>query len=465
MKGNYLHAEGDLNITDLRQQWNRALDPQTREVLDRDASHFVHQALSTPCLDVAASSSGIRFTNLQGKTYIDFHGNSVHQLGYRNSYIIDRVKNQLDVLAFSPRRFTNLPAIELAERLAALTENKLSHALFAPGGTSAVSMALKLARIVTGKFKTVSMYDAFHGASIDSISVGGEYAFQQGLGPLLTGSVHVPPVDQYRSMWPRTDGQPDDLGYADYIEYVIEKEGNVGALLAETIRSTTVHVPSKAYWQRIRQICDKHGVLLILDEIPIAFGRTGAMFAFEHYGIVPDILVLGKGLGAGIVPMAAMLCSASLNVAGEVSLGHFTHEKNPLGAAAALAALDYIAEREVINHVQLVGQHLHNRLLGLQERCPAIGDIRGIGLLWGVELVSDRQTKTPDPALAERVLYRCLEQGLSLKVSGGNVLSLYPPLIITVHELETALSILEESLAYGIAENHRYHRVNNHHTT
>ncbi len=446
---NHLHAEGDLNTTDRRQRWNDGLDEVTRQVLDRDTAGFLHQALSTPCLDVVTASRGVGFTSLAGKTYVDFHGNSVHQLGYQNPYIVDRVKIQLDQLAFSPRRFTNLPAIELAERLASLTDNRLTQVLYAPGGTSAVSMALKLARIATGKFKTISMYDSFHGASMDSISVGGEQVFQQGLGPLLAGSVHVPPVDGYRGMWRRSD-EPWDAGYADYIEYVMEKEGDVGALLVETIRSTTVHLPTKTYWQRIRQICDKHGALLILDEIPIAFGRTGSMFAYEHYGIVPDILLLGKGLGAGIMPMAAMLCKAALNVAGQVSLGHFTHEKSPLGAAAALAALDYLAEYDVLSHVKQMEVHMRDRLLGMQRRYPAIGDVRGIGLLWGVELVSDRQTKTPDPGLTERVLYRCLENGLSLKVADGNVLALYPPLIIRASELDDALDILDEALAYSI---------------
>ncbi len=290
-------AEGDLNSSEYRRYWVEALDAQTNSLLSRDAAVFLHQSLSTPCLDVLTSTDGVFLTNLHGKTYFDFHGNNVHQLGYQNTYLIERLKRQLDDMAFCPRRFTNLPAIELAERLSKLTDGQLSRVLFAPGGTSAISMALKLARIATGKFKTVSMYDAFHGASMDSISVGGEYVFQQGLGPLLAGSVHVPPVDHYRDLWQRSDGQAEDLAYADYIEYVIEKEGDIGALLAETIRSTTVHVPSKAYWQRVRQICDKHGVLLILDEIPIAFGRTGTMYAYEQYGIVPDILVLGKGLG------------------------------------------------------------------------------------------------------------------------------------------------------------------------
>lgn len=448
----YLHTEGDLNLSESRREWNRQhTDAATQHALKADADHFLHQALSTPCLDVIDSAEGIRIKNLTGKSYIDFHGNNVHQLGYHNMFIIERVKEQLDKLAFSPRRYTNIPSITLAERLSALTNHALSRVLFAPGGTSAIAMAMKLARIYTGKFKTIAMYDSFHGASMDSISLGGEYVFQQGLGPLMAGSIHVPPIDTYRGMWFNRDNENGgDLAYADYLEYVIEKEGDVGILVAETIRSTTVHVPSKAYWKRVREICDKHGVLLVFDEIPIGMGRTGSMFAYQHYDIVPDILVLGKGLGAGIVPMAAIVCKDKLNVAAQVSLGHFTHEKSPLGAAAALAAFDYMEANHTLQHVAKAESFMQKRLLEMKERISIIGDVRGKGLLWGVELVKDRSTKEKDTRSADQVLYKCLELGLSLKISDGSVICLYPPLTSTINELEEAMDILSQALLYVV---------------
>ncbi|RZM19070.1 MAG: aspartate aminotransferase family protein [Pedobacter sp.] len=439
------------NLSESRQNWNDAIkDEETKIALAADSAGFLHQALSTPCLDVLDTAEGIRIVNLSGKSYIDFHGNNVHQLGYGNQYILDRVKMQMDQLAFSPRRYTNLPAIALAERLSALTDQVLSRVLFAPGGTSAIGMAMKLARIYTGKFKTVAMYDSFHGASMDSISLGGEYVFQKGLGPLMAGSVHIPPIDTYRGMWFNHDKATEgDLAYADYLEYIIEKEGDIGVLVAETIRSTTVHLPSKAYWKRVREICDKHGVLLVLDEIPIGMGRTGAMLGYQHYGIVPDILVLGKGLGAGVIPIAAILCKEELNVASQVSLGHFTHEKSPLGAAAALAAFDYMDKHRTLAHVAFAGEFLEMRLLELQSRFAFIGDVRGIGLLWAIEVVQDRATKEKSNDLAEWILYRCLELGLSIKVSDGNVLCLYPPLIISLEQLDEALSLLSQAMEYA----------------
>ena len=445
----HLRTEGDINAGAERKAWSLAnIDPATKAILDADEKYFLHQSLSTPCLDVLTSCEGIYITNVRGSRYMDFHGNNVHQLGYRNEYILNRVKEQMDLLPFSPRRFTNTVAVGLAERLASLTDGVLSRILFAPGGTSVMGIALKLARVVTGKYKTISMWDSFHGASMDSIAVGGEYMFQQDIGPLIPGNIHVPAPDNYRGMWLKENGEGNDIAYADYIDYVIEKEGDIGAVVAETIRSTDVRIPSKAYWKRIREICDKRGVLLILDEIPICMGRTGTMFAYQQYDIQPDIMVLGKGLGAGLIPMAAMLCRDEHNVAAHISLGHYTHEKNPLGATAALAAFDYMQENNVLRHVKEMESFMCARMSALQQKFDVIGQVRGMGLLWGVELVKDRGTKEHHPVFAEKVLYRCLTNGLSFKVSAGNVLSLYPPLIITREELARAMDILEEAIEF-----------------
>lgn len=444
----FLKTEGDVNWSVRRAQWESNFDEgdPTRVLLEKDKDYFLHQALSTPCLDVLVSSDGVQVTNLDGKSYVDFHGNNVHQLGYNNTFIIDRVKEQLDVLAFCPRRFTNIPMVLLAQRLAALTDNVLTRALFAPGGTSAISMALRLARLKTGKHKTLAMFDSFHGASLDSISLGGERVFQHGLGPLMAGSIHVPPVDTFRGHWYRDAVPFPDKEYADYIEYVIEKEGDIGVLVAEPIRSTVVHIPSRSYWQRIREICDKHGVLLVFDEIPTGFGRTGKMFAYQHFDVVPDILVLGKGLGAGIIPMAAILCKDDLNIASQVSLGHFTHEKSPLGAAAALAMLDYINEYKVLDHVEVISNLIQQKLLSWREKYDIVGDVRGVGALWAIELVKNKVSKEKNIDAAEQMLYRCLENGLSLKVSDGNVMCLYPPLVISEGELLLALDVIESGL-------------------
>lgn len=437
-------TEGDVNLTPSRAEWYSVINhAETMQYLDEDARYFLHQSLSTPCLDVLVACDGIYLEDAQGKRYMDFHGNNVHQVGYRNRYVLDRVKEQLETLHFSPRRYANIPATELAKRLASLLPGDLNRVLFAPGGTSAVSMALKLARIVTGRHKVISLWDSFHGASLDAISAGGERDFRQGMGPLIPGVERIPPPMTYRGPF---SAAGDDVAYADYLEYVIEKEGDIGAFIIETIRNTDVQIPSAAYWKRVREICTRHNVLLVLDEIPIAFGRTGKMFAFENYDIEPDIICLGKGLGAGVMPMAAIVARESYNVAKDVSLGHFTFEKSPLGCVAAMAMLTYIEEHDLLQKVLSDGEWMRAQLMEMKEAFPLIGDVRGIGLLWGVELVNDRSTREKAIAQAEKVMYQCLRDGMSFKVSQGNVLQLSPPLTITREELTNAMQILRNAI-------------------
>lgn len=445
MKDTFHRTEGDINLSDSRKEWYKVIDhADTRHYLDEDARYYLHQSMSTPCLDVLASCEGIYLTDLSGRRYMDFHGNNVHQVGYKNSYVLDKVKAQMDVLPFSPRRYTNIPAIELAAKLASLFPSDLNRVLLAPGGTSAIGMALKLARIVTGKHKVVSLWDSFHGASIDAIAAGGEQVFRKGMGPLLPGVERIPPPTTYRGVLGH-DG--NDAAYAEYLEYVIEKEGDIGAFIVETIRNTDVQIPSKNYWKKVREICTRYGVLLILDEIPIAFGRTGKMFAFEHYDIEPDIVCLGKGLGAGVMPLAAMVTRDVYNIASDVSLGHYTHEKSPLASVAALAMLEFIDQQNILQKVNADAAFMQEALNKMKDRYPLIGDIRGIGLLWGIELVTDRTTKEKAIEASEMILYECLKNGLSFKISQGNVLQLSPPLIISRIQLQEALDIVEAAIA------------------
>lgn len=435
-----LRQEGDVNFSEGREEWYKQLDPQTLEWLNRDAAVFLHQSLSTPCLNVIESCEGIYLTDINGKRYMDFHGNSVHQVGYRNSYVTDRLKSQLDILPFSPRRYTNKVAIELAEKLVNLLPATLNRVLFAPGGTSAVGMALKLARRITGKQKVVSVQGSFHGASLDAIAVGGEEQFRKYMGQLYPETIFIPQADTYRN------GPDQELQFAEWLDEVLTRNEDAGAFIAETIRNTDVQIPSKQYWEKIREVCDRHGVLLILDEIPIAFGRTGTLFAFEQYGIVPDILCLGKGLGAGAFPIAAIIAREEYNIAGDISLGHYTHEKSPMGAAAALAMIEYTISQQLLEKVQEDESFIRKELTILKDEFPLIGDIRGKGLLWAVELVKDPVTKERAVEEGEAVLYDCLKNGLSFKVSQGNVLQLCPPLIITREQITDAILIIRGAL-------------------
>jgi 4-aminobutyrate aminotransferase len=432
-------AEGDVNLSPAREAWaKQSIDANTKRLLQRDANHFLHQSLSTPCLNVLKSAQGAWIEDVQGRRYLDFHGNNVHQVGFGHPRVIAAIKGQLDGLSFCTRRYTCEPAIALAEALATIAPGDLRRVLFAPGGSTAIGMALKLARVSTGRFKFVSMWDSFHGASLDAISVGGEAAFREGIGPLLPGCEHVPPPDHRNC--PFRCGNACNLACADYIDYVLEKEGDVAAVISETVRCTP-YIPPPEYWKRIRAACDRHGALLILDEIPIGLGRTGRMFAFEHYGIVPDVVVLGKGLGGGIFPLAALLARESLNAAERHSLGHYTHEKNPVACAAGLATLQVIREENLVQRAEELGQFAIGEITRMASRHRFIVEGRGLGLLMGIELA-----QRPE-GLAEKIMYACLNQGLNFKVTMGRILTLTPALTISEPDLQRALAIIERAIA------------------
>jgi len=390
---------------------------------------------------VLSRCDGIYIEDLQGRRYMDFHGNSVHQVGFGNPRVIEAIKAQMDELSFCTRRYTNIPAIQLAKKLTELAPGDLNRVLFAPGGTVAIGMALKLARAATGKFKTISMWDSFHGASLDVISIGGEAIFRSGIGPLLPGTEHVPPPDPVHCPW--ECGKECNLKCARYIEYVLEKEGDVGAVISETVRSTP-YIPPPEYWQTIRAACDRHGALLILDEVTTFLGRTGKMFACENYGIVPDMLVIGKGLGGGIFPLAALIAREGLNVAPERSLGHYTHEKNPVACAAGLATIECLLDQGLIDNAKEIGDYALGRLRRMMDAHEIIGSVRGLGLLIGVELIKNQETRERARDEAEQIMYSALAKGLSFKISMGNVLTLTPPLTITKAEMDQALDILDE---------------------
>tara|TARA_R110000868_G_scaffold379387_1_gene645188 strand:- start:757 stop:2112 length:1356 start_codon:yes stop_codon:yes gene_type:complete len=435
-------TEGDINLTSAREEWLKSeVSDSTKRLLEKDAKYFLHQSMSTPCLDVLESCEGAHIKNTIGKKYLDFHGNNVHQIGYANPQLIEALIQQLQKLPFSPRRYTNEPAIAFAEKLASLCPSNLNRVLLTPNGSSAIGIALKIARAVTKKFKVVSFWDSFHGASLDAISVGGEAVFRENMGPLMPGIERIPPPITYRGIF--EDNEDKCL---EYLEYVFSKEGDIGAFIAETIRNTDVQFPSINFWQKARALCTKYKVLLILDEIPIALGRTGKMFAFEHYGIEPDILCLGKGLGGGVFPQAAIVTRDEYNTFQDISLGHYTHEKSPLGAVAGLSTIAFIENEKLLKKVNSDAVYMNSSLSALKIKYPIIGDIRGRGLLWGIELVKDKFTKEKAIEEAEKIMYLCLKNGLSFKVSAGNVLQLSPALTITRKELDTALNIIDDAL-------------------
>ncbi|MBD3351898.1 MAG: aspartate aminotransferase family protein [Candidatus Lokiarchaeota archaeon] len=348
-------------------------------------------------------------------------------------------------MKFSPRRYTNKIAIELARKLSEITPAPLKRSLFCPGGTDAVEMALKLSMGNTNRYKILSFWDAFHGAGFGAISVGGEAIFR-GQISLLPGTLHVAPPDCYRCPYGYPDKESCSLECAKMVRYVLDKEKDVAAFIGEAIRSMP-YIPPTGFWKEIRSACNDFGVRLIIDAIPQCLGKTGKMFPIDHYDLIPDIMVIGKGLGGGIFPIAGIIAREGMNTLEHRAIGHYTHEKSPVGCAAALATINYIEKYNLVDNAEKQGAYALKLLNELKEKHSMIGNIRGIGLLLGIELVKDRKTKKRATEEAEKVLYRCINKGLSFKLTMGNIISLYPPLIITREQMDWAIKIIDESLS------------------
>lgn len=450
-------SESDTNLTDRRRAWQeRALDESSRALLSRDAAAFIHQSVSTPCLNAIAKAEGIWIEDIAGRRYMDFHGNNVHHIGYGHPRLKQAIAAQMDALPFAPRRYACETAVELAEKLVAIAPGDLSKVLLTTGGSDAVEVAVKLARAATGRFKTLSFWDAFHGAGIGASALSGEALFRSGpAAPLVAGAQHVAPFACYRCPYGHACDEHGaarldacNMACANMVEYVLAREGDVAAVIAEPARCVP-YTPPPGYWRRVQEACRRHGALLVFDEIPTGLGKTGRMFACDHDGVVPDILVMGKALGGGILPIAACIARADLDVAGDWAFGHYTHEKNPVTTRAALTTIQIIEDEGLAENAARVGALALERMNEMKDRLGAIGDVRGRGLLLGIELVKSRADKTPDNELAEAVMYRALDRGLSFKTTMGNVLTLTPPLTVTPRQMLDALAVIEEAIAEG----------------
>lgn len=451
-------SESDTNTGARRAAWDASRTPDDRALLDRDAGVYLKQSVSTPCLTSIRGAEGSWLTGTDGMRYLDFHGNSAHQLGYGHPRLVEALTAQLRELPFVPRRFTSDVSVQFAEALAAHAPAGLERVLMTTGGSDAIELALKIARVATGRHKTLSFWESFHGAGFGASSVGGEQLFRSGpLSPLLSGAEHVPPFGCFRDAFGaghRADEphRPEcGRRLAELIDYTLRVQGDVAALVAEPMRALPTPAPP-GFWAAVRASCDATGTLLVFDEIPTGLGRTGRFSASEHEGVVPDLLVWGKGLGGGAIPVAAVVARPELDVAEEWALGHYTHEKNPLMARAGLTTLEIIDDEGLVARSATAGAEFLERLRALGARYDVVGDARGRGMFWGIELVQGSDDDAPNADFAEAVLYASLRRGLSFKTTMGSVLTLTPPLTISDAELEHALEVLDAAFADAAAE-------------
>lgn len=437
--------QGDNNSTINRKKYHDALDTESQHWIGEDAKYFLHQALSTPVMNVLSKTEGAYIVDLHGKKYLDLHGNGVHNAGFNNPKVVEAVKTQLDSsLAFTPRRYTNIPVVHLAKKITEITPDGLDRVLFCPGGSEAIEMAVMLAKQITGKWKTISYWDSYHGTGFQASSVGGEEHFTVGNGPMVPGAFHIEFPNYYRNPWGFTDREQIDREYLRQIKNILKRNPDIAAIIAEPISATPV-VPSLEYWQEIQYLCEQYGIFLIFDEIIEGFGRTGKMFASEHF-VTPDVLVLGKSLGGGVVPFAGIVTKDKYNTLQHRSIGHFTHEKNPLCAAAGLAEIEYIEENNLVANAEKLGNYLIDRLHELQMEFPIIGNIAGRGFHLGIDLVRNSKTKEPAVEEAEKIMYHCMELGVAFKIIEGNIITMRPSLIISHDECDMIINALRAAL-------------------
>ncbi len=414
---------------------------------------------------VMAKADGVYYWDVHGKRYLDaISGIYVVSVGHNNRRVIDAIKAQLDVLAFSPPMHgTNPLAVQLANLLAELAPGDLSTVKFQCGGAEVVEAAIKMARQYhkltgsPGKYKIISRYQSWHGSTLGALSAAGLKSRKTVNEPLAPGFVHVFPPTCYRC--PFGKSYPScELTCATIIDDVIgmEDPATVAAVLVEPIGHTGgVIDPPDEYLPILRQICDRHNVLLIFDEIITGIGRTGQMFAAETFGVTPDILLVAKGLSGGYAPLSALICRQPIADAfwGPIDKnpgfveGH-TFEGNPVSCAAGIAVLREILERDLLANARQQGTRLRRGLESLAAKHAIIGDIRGKGLFQAVELVRDRATKARfegAAAIGVQVGRRALAHGLLCRFD-PHWIAFGPPLIVTAEQVDEMVAILDASL-------------------
>jgi taurine--2-oxoglutarate transaminase len=406
-----------------------------------------------------AGAEGRYFWDYDGKRYLDFASQLVNlNLGHQHPKVIAAIKEQADRLATIGPPMANESRSILGRLLAEITPGDLSMSFFTNSGAEANENAIKLARLYTGRHKIIARYRSYHGATHGGISLTGDPRRWPN-EPGMPGVVRM--LDPYTYRCPA--GHPDPCPVctgAPHLEELLEYEGpqTVAAVFLETVTGTNGLIPPPdGYLQAIRAVCDRHGILLVLDEVMAGFGRTGRWFACENWDVVPDIITVAKGINSGYVPLGAMIFRKPLAdwVRNKFFPGGLTYAGHPLACASAVASIEAFREENVVQNAAEVGAYLGERLRGLAAGHPSIGDVRGLGCFWGVELVKNRETRemlVPFNAAGDaaapvsRLAKAALERGLYL-MTHWNVIMVVPPLTITREEVDEGIAILDETLA------------------
>ena len=444
-------------------------DTRTSHVFPR------HSQIKPP---IAVAGDGCYLIDNTGKRYLDGScGAAVSCLGHSDETVKEAVKAQMDQLAFAHTGFfSSEPAEALADALIAAAPEGIERVYYVSGGSEAVEAAIKLARqymIEIGqpsRHRLIARQQSYHGNTLGALGAGGNMWRREPFAPLLSEGSHIAPCYAYREQRDDETLEAYAIRAANELEAEIQRIGseNVMAFIAEPVVGATLGAVAAApgYFKRIREICDAHGILLILDEVMCGMGRTGSMFACEQEGVSPDIIAIAKGLGAGYQPIGAMLCSEKVYGAFESGSGFFQHGHTYLGhpaaCAAGLAVMTAFKERKLIERVPVMGDKLMSALNERFGQHPNVGDIRGRGLFQAIELVADRETKEPfDPALRVNAKLKkaAFEAGLICYPMGGTIdgrrgdhVLLAPPFIIEDEQIDELVTKLATGIEVAIAD-------------
>jgi adenosylmethionine-8-amino-7-oxononanoate aminotransferase len=403
---------------------------------------------------------GSTLIDVNGREYLDgLSGLWVVNAGHGRQEIAQAMAEQAARIAYvSAANHTTVPTVQLANVLAGLTPGDLNRIFFCSGGSEAVESAIKIAKQVQAmrgfpkRYKIIARRGSYHGMTYGAMSLT-QARNEKFFGPFMYGVSYVPSPNRYRNDF-GLEGEEGDLMCANYVEQEIQYQDpeTVAAVIGEPISTANgVHVPSPKYWQRLREICDKHGVLLIMDEVINGFGRTGKMFAAEHFGVVPDLMTMAKGLTSGYAPMGAVAVSekvfAVFQEQKDVPLGHLlTFGGHAVAAAAALKNLEIIQRENLVQESAEKGHYLLTQLKELLHH-PTVGDVRGLGLMCGLDMVKNKATKEKWPrnsAFIKTLERRMNEKGLLTRV--WEIVHVAPPLVVTYQELDRIVEIIDESL-------------------
>jgi taurine---2-oxoglutarate transaminase len=432
-----------------------------RQIVDDAKRYVLHSWSVQNALDPipVAGGEGRYFWDFDGNRYLDFASQLVNvSIGHQHPKVVAAIKEQAEKLCTIGPPMATEPRSTLARLLAEVTPGDLEMSFFTNGGAEANENAIKLARWYTGRHKIIARYRSYHGATAGSITLTGDPR-RWPAEPGIPGVVRM--LDPYTYRCPA--GHPDPCPVCTggpHLEEILQYEGpqTVAAVILETVTGTNgIIVPPDGYLQSIREVCDKYGILLIADEVMAGFGRTGKWFGVENWDVVPDILSVAKGINSGYIPLGAMVVRKPLAdwVRDKYFAGGLTYSGHPLACASAVASIEAFKDEGIVEHASEMGPVFGELLHGLQERHPSIGEVRGLGCFWGIELVKNRETREPlvpfnatGEAFAPvaRVFKAALERGLYL-MTHWNVVMVCPPLTITREELEEGISILDEALA------------------